>query len=188
MDLNFSNWILWILGDFHRSNWFLGAQNPGEKFTFLFFKHCAGSIPSVTPEICDSQMKICQTGDRSKGWKFSSLSHDMIEPRTTKLSPLSMQDRYKSRSLDHFLIYLLFSRTKFNFKISTTPIYINKLCKAVKQCTTVLKNVTSLVFAFFAFTDVTKYLTQIFEGSTKSTVGMSDRLWSLKFDGCKIRK
>ena len=77
-------------------------------------------------------MKICQTGDRSKGdpkYKFSSLSHDidMIEPRTPKLSRF---------------------------------------------------------FSFFAFPDVTKYLTQIFEGSTKSTVGMSDRLWSLKFDGC----
>ena len=79
-----------------------------EKLSFLFFKHCAGSIPSVTPEICDSQMKICQTGDRSKGdpkYKFSSLSHDidMIEPRTPKLSPLSMQDRYKSICYFHEL-------------------------------------------------------------------------------------
>ena len=68
-------------------------------------------------------------------------------------------------------MYLQFSRTEFNFKSSATPIYINKLCKVVKQCTTVLKNVNSLVFAFFAFTDVTKYLTQIFEGGIKSTVG-----------------
>ena len=63
VDLNFSNWILWILGDFHHSNWFLGEKNLPSYFSNI----APGSIPSVTPEICDSQMNICQTGDRNKG-------------------------------------------------------------------------------------------------------------------------
>ena len=130
VDLNFSNWILWILGDFHLSNWFLGEKNFPSYFSniapvqshLLRQKFATAKWKYVRPGI---GVKVTQ----STYWKFSSLSHDMIEPRTSKLSRLSMPDRYKSWSLDQFLIYLLFSRTEFNFKSSATPIYIKNCTK-----------------------------------------------------------
>ena len=83
VDLNFSNWILWILGDFHLSNWFLGEKNLPSYFSniapvqshLLRQKFATAKWKYVRPGI---GVKVTQ----STYWKFSSLSHDMIEPRT----------------------------------------------------------------------------------------------------------